>query len=151
MSGFTSANQLESTVVAARTWLHGLDEGVVRHRPSPDRWTISEVVGHMIDSACNHHQRLVRAQDSDELTFPKYDQNSWVAKAGYDKSDWAQLVDLWHLYNLHLAQVIRNVSEDDLDTPCTITPHETCTLGFLVSDYVNHLNHHLAKIRQRTT
>ena len=30
--------------------------------PSPERWTRKEVVGHLIDSASNNHQRFVRGQ-----------------------------------------------------------------------------------------
>jgi len=33
-----------------------------RQRPAPDRWTTKEVIGHLIDSAANNHQRFVRGQ-----------------------------------------------------------------------------------------
>lgn len=149
MSAQEIADQLAAVVNEARPWLSLLDETVVRHRPTPDRWSIAEVVGHLIDSACNNHQRFIRAQEGEKLTFPKYDQNSWVEKNGYHDSPWSPLVDLWCLYNLHLAQVIRNIPLQQLETECTITPYDACTLGFLVTDYVDHLKHHLAKIRER--
>ncbi len=144
-----TATALIAAVNEARIWLYELADPIVREKPTPDRWSIAEVIGHMIDSACNNHQRFVRAQEVDALTFPKYDQNVWVARASYDQADWHELVDLWHLYNLQLARVIANIPVDQLETPCTITPYETCTLGFLVTDYLDHLNHHLAKIRER--
>ena len=31
--------------------------------PAPGRWAKKEVVGHLIDSAANNHQRFVRAQE----------------------------------------------------------------------------------------
>ena len=74
------AAKLVTTVNESRTWLLSLDEEAVRYRPAADRWSIAEVVGHLIDSACNNHQRFVRAQETSELTFPKYEQNSWVIK-----------------------------------------------------------------------
>ena len=74
------ASRLAATVRESRSWLLGLDDMTVRHKPSIDRWTIAEVVGHMIDSACNNHQRFILAQELDELTFPKYEQNVWVAR-----------------------------------------------------------------------
>lgn len=144
-----TATDLEAVVSAARGWLLKLDDVTVRHKPSADRWSIAEVVGHMIDSACNNHQRFIRAQELDELTFPKYEQNSWVAKSVYETADWSQLVQFWYLYNLHLAVVIRGIPSDQLSTSCTITPYDPCTLEYLVIDYLDHLNHHLAKIRER--
>ncbi|TWU54867.1 DinB superfamily protein [Rubripirellula tenax] len=144
-----TASALLNSVAAARDWLLDLDDQTVRHRPSLDRWSIIEVLGHLVDSACNNHQRFVRGQESDELVFPKYEQNSWVSKGYYQQSDWVDLVELWSHYNRHLAQVIKHIPESQLATPCTITPYETCSLEFIVTDYVTHLNHHLNRIRER--
>ena len=36
----------------------------------PGKWSAREIVGHLIDSAANNHQRFVRAQFSEELAFP---------------------------------------------------------------------------------
>jgi hypothetical protein len=118
-------------------------------KPSTDRWSISEVIGHLVDSACNNHQRFVRAQSTDELIFPKYEQNDWVSAAQYRECNWLSLVTLWCEYNRMLAGLIRNIPEQRLTVPCTITPYDTCTLGFLVTDYLDHLNHHLSILDTR--
>jgi len=144
-----TADQLVSTAREARSWLLDLSEEAVRHKPAPDRWSIAEVIGHLVDSACNNHQRFVRAQESETLEFPKYDQISWTAKGDYHGSNWAGLIELWFQYNCHLAHVIRNIPAEQLSTPCAITSYEPCTLEFLVTDYLDHLNHHMAKIRER--
>jgi hypothetical protein len=36
-------------------------------KPGPDKWCRREVLGHLIDSALNNHQRFVRAQLMDSL------------------------------------------------------------------------------------
>lgn len=142
-------DELESAVKQARDWLLELSDETVRFRPAPDRWTIAEVIGHLVDSATNNHQRFIRAQEVDSFTFPKYEQVSWVKLNDYGKSDWSTLVELWCLYNLHLAHVIRNIPADQWETECVIEPYPACTLGFLITDYLDHLNHHLVKIRER--
>ena len=146
-----TAKELKQTVIEARDWLLALSEQQVRHKPTADRWSIAEVIGHLIDSACNNHQRFIRAQQQDTLTFPKYDQNFWTSRNHYHESGWPLIVELWYLYNLHLAGVIRNIPDDQLQTRCVITPLEPCTLEFLVVDYLDHLKHHLGKIRERIT
>ena len=127
-----------------------LDEVTVRHKPSEERWAIIEVVGHLVDSASNNHQRFVRAQESDSLVFPKYDQNFWVRTQRYDRCSWDNLVELWKLLNLHLAHVIRQIPDHKMRAKCTITPNEPVSLSFLVEDYLVHLKHHLNKINERT-
>src|SRR5712691_13354271 len=100
------ADDLERTVRTAAGELRAVEEQVVSHRPSADRWTIKEVIGHLIDSAANNHQRFVRAQFARELVFPKYEQNQWVKCQFYNEVEWAQLLELWQAYNRHLAHVM---------------------------------------------
>jgi hypothetical protein len=141
--------KLAETVSEWRDILLKLDISVAREKPSADRWAIAEVIGHLVDSACNNHQRFIRAQTSDTLEFPKYEQNDWVSLGNYIQADWHELVELWWAYNRSLAHLIRSIPETQLPTPCTIGPYEQCTLGFLVVDYLDHLDHHLDKIRER--
>ena len=143
------AGNLEASVTDARTWLRELGDEQVRFKPSPDRWSIAEVVGHLVDSACNNHQRFIRAQTTDLLSFPKYEQNDWAKLGHYHTMSWQQLVELWFNYNCLITHVIRNIPDDQLLTRCEIVGYEPCTLDFLVEDYLVHLNHHLTKIRER--
>jgi hypothetical protein len=143
------ADDLDATVLAAVQRLRPLDAAVVTYRPAPDRWTIKEVVGHLIDSAANNHHRFVRAQFTNELVFPKYEQNEWVGCQFYNDVDWHDLLDLWRHYNGHLAHILRHMRPDALSVRCIIGPNEPATLGFLIEDYGVHLKHHLDKIDQR--
>lgn len=143
------ASEMESLIESWRIKLLELNESAAHFEPAPDRWSISEVVGHLVDSACNNHQRFVRAQHCTEFVFPKYDQNEWVVAAAYRASEWKSLVELWYHYNRQLAVLIRNIRVASLSTPCTITPYESSTLGFLVEDYLAHLKHHVAILADR--
>jgi hypothetical protein len=144
-----TAFEIESLIQSWRRNLLDLDAASAHAKPGPDRWSISEVVGHLVDSACNNHQRFVRAQCSSEFTFPKYEQNEWVAASNYRESEWESLVELWYHYNRQIVVLIRNMRVSSLSKPCTITPYETCTLGFLVSDYLDHMKHHLNILADR--
>jgi hypothetical protein len=143
------ADDLVATVTQAVELLRSLSCNVVSHRPAPDRWTIKEVVGHLIDSAANNHQRFVRAQFVDSLVFPRYEQNDWVRCQCYNDVEWGRLLDLWQCYNVHLAHVIRHVPARALNTRCVIGDYEPMTLQALIEDYVDHLKHHLTKNNER--
>ena len=101
-----SASNIESMIETWRDRLLGLDPNSIHTQPDPDRWSISEVVGHLVDSACNNHQRFVRAQYCSELIFPKYEQNEWVAAASYRRCEWESLVHLWYHYNRQIAVLV---------------------------------------------
>jgi len=116
---------------------------------SPDVWSIKQILGHLIDSASNNHQRFVRAQLATELSFPGYEQTGWVASQDYQARPWLELVDLWVFYNRHLAHVIRRIPAEAASVPCGIGGNDPIPLSSLAQDYVAHVGHHLEQIRQR--
>lgn len=120
-------------------------------RPRPDAWSVKEIVGHLVDSAANNHQRFVRAQGGGDFTFPGYEQEHWVRSQDYQTHPWDDLIDLWALYNRHLAHVMRRIPAAALGVPCRIGDDVSVTLGYLLEDYVVHMRHHLRQIKERTT
>jgi DinB superfamily len=142
-------DELLRSVESTAAWLKRLNDTMVRARPTTNAWSIQEIVGHLIDSAANNHQRFVRAQDADTLTFPRYDQDRWVEIQDYRAIPWHELVDFWLLFNRHLARVMRNVPEAKWETPCSLGGEDPVTLKFLMEDYVVHLQHHVQQMRER--
>ncbi|QMV18172.1 DinB family protein [Granulicella sp. 5B5] len=114
-------------------------------------WSRKQLVGHLIDSASNNHQRFVRASLQPQLNFPGYDQNGNVRVQHFQHASWSMLVSLWHSYNQFLAHVIAHLPESKLQTACRIGVENPVTLEFLATDYVTHLSHHLAQMGVATT
>jgi hypothetical protein len=109
-------------------------------------WSRRQVIGHLIDSASNNHQRFVRAALQDSLEFPSYDQNAWAHLQAPEEVDWSLLVSLWTSYNRYLAHVIAHLPSTKLEVPIRIGPSEPVTLRFLAEDYLRHMVHHLGQI-----
>ncbi len=124
------------------------DQGAVRVKPEPTKWSIQEILGHLIDSATNNHQRFVRAPEGGVLVFPKYQQEAWVSVQQYNESSWLELVELWRLYNRHLSHVIAGIAEKRLSIECRIGPYEPVSLHYRVEDYLVHMKHHLYQIEK---
>jgi hypothetical protein len=115
-------------------------------RSASGKWSRKEVLGHLIDSASNNHQRFVRAQLDGALNFPGYAQDGWNGMQHYQSEPWTNLVRLWASYNRHLAHVIAAIPEDAGPNRCVIGSGDPITLEFLVTDYVRHLEQHLEQI-----
>lgn len=113
---------------------------------APGRWSKKQILGHLIDSASNNHQRFVRAQLAENYEGPTYEQESWVATQSYATESWPDLVNLWLLYNRHLLHIIRTVRESALAVPCAIGGSAPVPLAEVMSSYVDHMEHHLAQI-----
>jgi hypothetical protein len=114
-------------------------------------WSRKQVIGHLIDSASNNHQRFVRASLQGSLEFPGYDQDGCVRVQAVQSAPWTLLLALWTNYNLYLAHVIANLPASQLEAVCRIGDHEPVTLRFLAEDYLRHLLHHLGQIGANAT
>jgi len=140
------AEMLRRTVDAALPKLRAIPASQAIQPRAPGKWSPQQVIGHLIDSAANNHQRFVRAQQVPALVFPPYLQEEWVASQHYNARAWEDVIQLWHAYNHHVAHVIEHIPENLRNVPCTIGEEATVTLGFLAFDYVVHLQHHLRQV-----
>jgi hypothetical protein len=120
-----------------------------RTKPDADNWSRQEILGHLIDSALNNHQRFVRGGYNAAVNFPPYDQNRWVEIQGYNERDWLELIELWVLCNRHLCQVLDRLPEDVFQNPCSIGKDSPVTLEFIMGDYLRHLKMHMEQILQK--
>ena len=150
-------NDFRETIETAEKRLLAITEQQSQVARTEGKWSPKEIIGHLIDSAANNHQRFVRAQFSDELAFAGYEQEDWVRVQGYQREQWQQLVQLWKHYNLHLLHVMSLVPEQTRTKPRsthnldqiawkTVVINETVTLDYFMRDYVAHLKNHLAQI-----
>lgn len=140
------SKKLLSLVNAAEPKLRGISETESGQPILAGGWSRKQVVGHLIDSASNNHQRFVRAALQPSLDFPGYDQGGSVRVQAVQDADWQLLVALWAAYNRYLAHVIAQLPTSKLETACRIGSGDAVTLGFLATDYLTHLGHHLSQL-----
>ena len=151
------AVDLLNTIDAAVPRLSALDAERNAARPAAGKWSPREIIGHLIDSASNNHQRFVRARFQQDLVFPGYAQDEWVAAQRYQDAEWSELLTLWAAFNRHIARVMATTPADVRTKTHTrhnlhergfrpVRADEPATLDFFMEDYVLHLQHHLRQI-----
>jgi hypothetical protein len=155
MSAMTPAHisaELRAAVDEGLRLFEHADDERTRTRPAAGAWCAREVIGHLIDSACNNHRRFVLGQSADIRKFDGYDGDQWVVRQQYDGEAWRDLIALWAAYNRHLAHVIACAPPATLEHSAESPDGRSqVTLGFLMEDYVQHLRHHFDQIRRAVT
>jgi hypothetical protein len=139
------ADQLESAVAVADR-LRRIDDEIAAVRPAPGKWSRKEILGHLIDSAMNNHQRIVRLQLQSRLELPGYDQEGWVRVHHYQDRPWKEIIDVWQLYNRNLASLIRHTDPACLRNLWRSPDGNDIDLEFIIRDYLVHMRHHLEQI-----
>jgi hypothetical protein len=140
--------RFELIVKNAPLRLVDIAEDRAAHKPDPARWSKKEILGHLIDSASNNHQRFVRAQLVEKMEFPGYEQESWVKSNAYATEPWPDLVNLWLLLNRHLLHMVKAMPDAALSHECVIDGRPGVPLSAMIADYLRHVDKHLGQIFQ---
>ncbi len=126
--------------------LASLPPGKVVHKSAPNAWSAKEELGHLLDSAANNHQRMVRAQLEEKPAMPSYDGDEWVALHRYQQREWDALIQLWVALNHQLLAAAEAAADSAWMRTLTIADSQPLTLKFVFDDYMKHMLHHLHHI-----
>ena len=137
------ADTLNAIVAHVQAQMEGLRDDETAAPRKAGGWSRKQILGHLIDSASNNHQRFVRLTLQETVDLPGYEQASWVEAQAYNSRPWSELLWLWVAYNEHLAHLMEIVPESALSHTCRIGGADPVTLEFLMRDYVRHLEHHI--------
>ena len=143
----TPAESLRRLLDTVPSELAALSDATAALKPAPEKWSPKEELGHLLDSAANNHQRIVRTLIEDQPAMPGYEQQRWVQVHCYQQRDWRELIDLWAALNRQLLTAVASVTDSGWKRTCTIAGSEPVTLRFVLEDYLAHMSHHLAHIK----
>jgi hypothetical protein len=141
-----ATEHLAEILKTASLRLAAIPDAEAAHKPAPGRWSKKEILGHLIDSASNNHQRIVRTLLAPRVSFPEYGQESWVSTQDYANESWPDLINLWLALNRHLLHILRTVPESALIHECAVGAKPPTSLAVLFEGYVGHLKHHLEQV-----
>ena len=137
----------DSVLSGYYTFFRGLADPDKREHGSG--WSIKEIIGHLVDSCSNNHQRLARLVPGANLNFPGYDQETFVTRAAYVSFDYGRLVELWHLYNALLLHSYRSLPADLAErSTISVGDRPAVNVHALIADYFRHMSVHVNQIRQ---
>ena len=126
-----------------------LSEEELLRRPSADKWSKQEILGHLVDSAINNLKRFTEIQfEPQPYSIISYKQDLLVTVNNYQALPLGHLLQLWQSLNRQIVYVIQNIPAEKLDFK--VDPQyenkEIKTLGWIISDYVAHMEHHFRQV-----
>jgi len=81
------SEKLTQAVESAQSVLRQVTETESNKPVLSGGWSRKQVLGHLIDSASNNHQRFVRASLQTSLDFPGYDQDGCVRVQSVEEAE----------------------------------------------------------------
>jgi len=149
--------EIKHVIINYENKLRAISEELSGFKPVPDKWSVKEILGHLIDSSINNTVRFVKGQFQGNLIFSGYQQNEWVKAQNYQTAEWNYLIDLWKLNNLQIIRIVEYIPSDVLGKMYSehnfedISGHAlpkgiTASLDDFITDYYLHMKHHLNQI-----
>jgi DinB family protein len=125
-----------------------VSEDQSRGRYAPDKWSVKQVLGHVIDTERVFQFRAMVFSRGDERPLPGMDQNAWMAKCDFDRRSWTSLVEELEIVRASTMVLFRHLPEEALDRRGIASGHSVTVraLGYVIA---GHERHHLAILKER--
>ncbi len=140
------SERLAAVLRDAMPWLVTISETEANVPECEGKWSGKQVIGHLTDSAVNNLRRMILLQIEPGQSLGGYEQMAWVSLQHYAEREWAQVLALWFALNEHVAWTIAHMEKVRLANR-GVVEGQSLTLGFLIEDYVAHMEHHLRAMR----
>ncbi|MGA8490673.1 MAG: DinB family protein [Terriglobales bacterium] len=93
----------------------GLSDKTLRFKPSPDKWCILEVLGHLADIEIVYAHRFRQMLADEKPVIAPIDQDAWARSLGYMQTPAPELIALYGLNRHHTLQLLRRLKAADLE------------------------------------
>lgn len=118
------------------------------HAYAPGKWTLKEVVGHMVDVERVMSYRALRFSRNDTTDLPGFDENVFVANSNFAKRTLADLVDELEAVRAATVHLAKHIDSEAMARRGTAN-NTSATVQGLLYIIAGHELHHVALIRER--
>lgn len=118
------------------------------YRYAKGKWTIKEVLQHMIDTERVFAYRALCFARKDKTPLPSFDENLYGDNAKAVKRDWKDLMEELKAVRRSTELMFSSFDKNQMNTFGTASnnPFSVLAIGYIL---VGHINHHIAIIKER--
>jgi len=139
---------LEMSLELFEQVLYDIDDSKQTYRYAEGKWTIKELVQHMIDAERVFVYRALRFSRQDEKPLPGFDENSYVTNYNSNNREFTTLLDEFCLLRRSNILMFKDFGDKELHSSGTVEglPISVRAIAFICS---GHVLHHLKIIQER--
>lgn len=125
-----------------------LDEERGRYAYAEGKWTIKEVMSHLIDGERIFAYRILRISRGDKTPIEGFEQDGYIENSYANERSFDDLLDEFRLQRTANLRLLKNLREGDWARMGTSSekPISVRALGFIMA---GHIRHHIRIFRER--
>jgi uncharacterized damage-inducible protein DinB len=128
--------------------LASLDETKAAYRYAESKWSVKEVLGHVIDAERVFAYRALAIARGDTQPLPGFDENPYVVNAAFDAWKLGDLAEHYALVRRSTIVLFRNFPDEAWDRRGTASEYPI-TVRALAWIMAGHERHHVKVLRER--
>ncbi len=153
--GYISQVSEDEVLPVLRSQLDALDVLLGRvtpereqHRYAEGKWSIREIVGHLIDAERVFGYRAFCIARGEQQNLPGFEQNDYILTSPYDRIDLEDLLSEFRLVRLSNIAMLRTLDEESWMRIGTANENQVSVraLAFIMA---GHVRHHMEVLRER--
>ncbi|WP_242120728.1 DinB family protein [Aestuariivivens sediminicola] len=143
----TTLDKLEHLLTSGVTYLSNASKQELTQKVNPKKWSKKEIRGHLIDSGIHNLQRFTEIQyEPKPYHIRPYNQDALVKANNYQNAHTMDLINFWQAINHRIMDIMRQQTQETLNYKIELPNGSVSDLAFLMTDYVDHLEHHQKQI-----
>jgi hypothetical protein len=128
--------------------LSGLSDERAGYRYAPDKWTVRESLGHIIDAERVFGYRAMSIARGEALSLLPFDENSYAAVANHDQAPIDELAEQFATLRRSHVLMLKHLTPDAWGRVGVVGEHPTTTRG-MAFIMAGHVRHHANVLKER--
>jgi uncharacterized damage-inducible protein DinB len=125
----------------------GISEAQASQRYAPDKWSIKQVLGHLLDSERIFAYRALCIARGEQQSLPGFEQNDYVAAANFDDVRWSDLLEDFAALRASTLRLLRSFTPAMLARKGIANRNECTVLAFAFV-IAGHELHHVRGLKR---
>ena len=148
MSTYDTIEKMESSADELFNAVFGLSDNLLNKKPAPDKWSIKEILAHLLDAELVNACRLRKVVAEPGAKLQAFDQNLWASNLGYSYQDFRLVMDTFRILRINTIALLKNIKPEQWNNKGVHEERGEMTFAQIAESMANHTQRHVEQIKK---
>ncbi len=148
MQSYEIIEVMESSADGLFNTIFGLSENVLNNKPAPGKWSVKEVLVHLLDSELVFSYRLRKVAAEPGSKLQAFDQDLWANNLAYSSQDFRLVTDTFRILRINTIMLLKNVKSEQWNYKGIHEERGEMTFAQIAEYLAKHTQHHVEQIKK---
>ena len=147
----SSIDNYVQTAIKIRNSVEGVSEQLLTWNPGPGKWSIQEIVGHLMDSNITNTYRIRKIISEPVTPIVTFAHEEWVVQQQFNETPLTEILEAYDALTRYNALLLQKLSEEQW-LKYGLKNEEQITIAHIIDKFIcNHVEKHMGQIERNKT